>query len=289
MNPEKLSLALLLPLQIVMNSVAMLPFALAWYVGFTDWTPTTVSNFWEANFVGPSNFITYLSDAFFGEAVLRTLFIVAVVVPVEFALGFMLAYVFSGEFRGKKIATTIVLVPMMVVPAVGGYMFYLIFLESGPVNGFLKFVLGEQAGMAFLNYPATALMAVMLADIWQWTPFIFLIMVSSFLSLPQDPINAAYVLGASRGYTFRHVVLPMLKRPMIIALILRGIEALKIFDGVYIMTRGGPGTSTQTISMYLYEWGFKYFRYGYVTSESLTILIVLAIAGWYLVKPLRGE
>jgi multiple sugar transport system permease protein len=108
------------------------------------------------------------------------------------------------------------------------------------------------------------------------------------LALPQDPINAAYVLGASRGYTFRRVMLPMLRTPIMIALILRSIEAFKIFDYVYMMTKGGPGYTTQTISMYLYEWGFKYIRFGYVTSASLLIFITMAIIGWYASKPLRG-
>ncbi|WP_455276418.1 carbohydrate ABC transporter permease [[Eubacterium] cellulosolvens] len=285
--PEKFKNLLTMPVQLVMNIVAMPAFALMWYVAFTNWSPAA-GDWWEAQFILFNNFIKLASDQYFIDAILRTLLIVGICVPIEFALGFLLAYVLSGDFIGKKVAITIILVPMMVVPAVGGYIFYLMFLEYGPVNALLSIVTGTDFRIAWFNQPNTALISIMLTDIWQWTPFMFLIFISSMLALPQDPINAAYVLGASRGYTFRRVMLPMLKTPIMIALILRSIEAFKIFDYIYIMTRGGPGYTTQTISMYLYEWGFKYIRFGYVTSASVIIFLTMVIIGWYASKPLRG-
>jgi multiple sugar transport system permease protein len=285
--PEKFSTFLTMPVQIVMNIVAMPAFILTWYVGFTNWSPAA-GDWWEADFIFFSNFIKMFGDQYFIGAIARTLLIVGICVPIEFLLGFLLAYVLSGDFIGKKVAITMILVPMMVVPAVGGYIFYLMFLESGAVNGLISLLLQSNFKLAWLNKPNTALVAIMLTDIWQWTPFMFLIFISSMLALPQDPINAAYVLGASRGYTFWRVMLPMLRTPIMIAVILRSIECFKIFDYVFVMTRGGPGYTTQTISMYLYEWGFKYIRFGYVTAESLLIFITMAIVGWYASKPLRG-
>jgi len=177
---------------------------------------------------------------------------------------------------------------MMVVPAVGGFIFYLMFLQTGPVNALISLITGTEFTLAWFNYPGTALLTIMLTDIWQWTPFMFLIFISSMLALPPDPINAAYVLGASRAYTFRRVAIPMLRTPILIAIILRSIEAFKIFDYVYVMTQGGPGYTTQTISIYLYEFGFKYARFGYVTAQSLLIMVTMGIVAWYAVKPLRG-
>ncbi len=202
-------------------------------------------------------------------------------------LGFGIAYVLSGEFFGKRAFTLACIAPMMVVPAAGGYIFYLMFVETGPINGLLSAITGAPSNIPFLTNSYYALLSLMIADIWQWTPFILLIMVAALTSLPQDPINAAHVLGASKFYTFTHVIVPMLRRPMLIAIILRGIESFKIFDVAYIMTAGGPGRATQTISMYLYESGFLYLKYGFTASECLLIFITMGIIGWYVVKILR--
>jgi multiple sugar transport system permease protein len=284
--PEKFKILLILPVQIVMNFTAIIPFALTWYVGMTNWVPQLTIDWWRADFIGPIAFVKVIQDQLFLESVARTLFISAVCVPVECLLGFALAYVLTGNFFGKRFFNLIAVVPLMVVPAAGGYVFYLMFIESGPLNGILKMI--GVTPIPFLSNPSWALVSVMLADIWQWTPFIFLIMSAALLSLPQDPINAAYVLGASKWYTFRRVILPMLKRPMMIAVILRGIESLKLFDYPYMMTQGGPGYATQTITMNLYESGFKYLKYGFTATESLVIFIACIFVAWYAVKPLRA-
>lgn len=286
-NPEKFKNLLAMPVQILMNIVAMPAFILAWYVAFTNWRPTR-GDWWQADFIFFDNFIRMFSDEYFIGAISRTLFILVVVVSIEFLIGFGLAYILSGDFLGKKVTITVILLPMMVVPAVGGFIFYLMFLQTGPVNALISLITGTEFTLAWFNYPGTALLTIMLTDIWQWTPFMFLIFISSMLALPPDPINAAYVLGASRAYTFRRVAIPMLRTPILIAIILRSIEAFKIFDYVYVMTQGGPGYTTQTISIYLYEFGFKYARFGYVTAQSLLIMVTMGIVAWYAVKPLRG-
>ncbi len=285
-NPDRFKVLLQLPLMIVMNFTAMIPFALTWYVGMTNWLPQLTIDWWKADFIGPLNFIKVIPDQLFLNAIGRTLLFSAVCVPIEFLLGFLLAYVFMGDFFGKKFFVLVAIVPMMVVPAAGGYVFYLMFIASGPVNGLLN-ILGF-ASVPFLTTIKWAYVSIILADIWQWTPFIFLIMSAALLGLPQEPINAAYVLGASKWHTFRSVVLPMLKRPTMIALILRGVESFKLFDYPFMMTGGGPGYSTQTISMHLYEAGFRYLKYGPTAAQSLVILLVMGIVGFYVVKPLRA-
>jgi multiple sugar transport system permease protein len=279
---------MIIPIQLVMNFTAMIPFALTMYVGMTNWQPQLTPFFWEATFVGPQNFFKILGDDLFIASIARTLLIIGVCVPIEFLLGFGQAYVLSGNFRGRQVIRVIAIVPMMMVPIVTGYVFYLMFIPTGPVSSIINFITGNTQPIQFLANPNLALLCIMLADIWQWTPFMFLIFVSSILALPQEPINASYVLGASRGYTFRRVMLPMLRTPILIALLLRTIECFKIFDVPYIMTQGGPGYSTYTISMHLYESAFKYLKYGFTNSESLVIFIIMIFVGWYASKPLRG-
>ena len=285
-DPAKFKNLLQIPLMTVMNFTAMIPFALTWYVGMTNWAPQLTIDWWKADFIGPLNYIRVLPDELFLNAIGRTLLFSAVCVPIEFLLGFLLAYVFMGDFFGKKFFVLIAIVPMMVVPAAGGYTFYLMFIKLGPVNGLLN-LLGFSS-IPFLMVAKWAYVAIILADIWQWTPFIFLIMSAALLGLPQDPINAAYVLGASKWHTFRTVVLPMLRRPAMIALILRAVESFKLFDYPFMMTGGGPGYSTQTISMNLYEAGFRYLRYSRTAAQSIVILLTMAIVGYYAVKPLRA-
>jgi multiple sugar transport system permease protein len=285
-NPDKFKIILQIPLMVVMNFTAMIPFALTWYVGMTNWLPQLTIDWWKADFIGPINYIYVIPDKLFLNSIGRTLLFSAVCVPIEFLLGFLLAYVFMGDFFGKKFFVLVAIVPMMVVPAAGGYVFYLMFIKSGPINGLLN-IFGI-ASIPFLTNTSWAYVAIILADIWQWTPFIFLIMSAALLGLPQEPINAAYVLGADKWLTFRTVVLPMLKRPTLIALTLRAVESFKLFDYPFMMTGGGPGYSTQTISMHLYEAGFRYLKYGPTAAQSIVILLVMAIVGVYAVKPIRA-
>jgi multiple sugar transport system permease protein len=177
---------------------------------------------------------------------------------------------------------------MMVIPAVSGYMFFMMFQGTGPINKIISIVSGTPLTIGWLSVPKYAIMSVILMDVWQWTPFMFLILLSGMLSLPPDPINAAKVLGASQFTIFRRVMMPMMKRIVMIALILRSIECFKLMDGIYLMTFGGPGYHTQTISMWLYEAAFRYLDYGFVSAIALTIFVSMGIISWFAIKPLRG-
>jgi multiple sugar transport system permease protein len=160
------------------------------------------------------------------------------------------------------------------------------FQNSGQLNLTLGLILGRSIEISWLSDPTLALFGIMIADIWQWTPFMFLVLFSGLLALPPDPINSARILGGSRWKIFRDVELPLLKPVIVIALLLRAIEAFKMFDTVFIITKGGPGYATQTLSVYLYEEGFKFLRMAYVTAEGLTIMILIAVVSWFAVKPI---
>lgn len=270
--------------------LGMFPIVLEIYVSFTNWTPIR-GNWWELgsklDFVGINNYVGLATDELFLLSILRTVAIVVGVVLAEFLIGLGLAYLFLEGFRAKKIFTSVLFLPMMVVPAINGYIFFMLFLRGGPINGILSAILGQTVETAWLQQGTTALMAVMFMDIWQWTPLMFLILLSGFAALPQEPINAAYVLGASKWYTFRRIMLPLLKPIIIIAIVIRSMEALKLFDGVFILTKGGPGYATQTFSIYLYEAGFRFGQLAYVAAAALVILVSLAFIMRRAVRPLR--
>lgn len=279
----------MLPLQILLNFILIIPFAIMIFLSFTKWTPVTGIDWWRAPVVGVPNFAQAFLDQRFVWALFRTLIFVAVVVPIEFLIGLGIALLFTGRFRGKKIFTSIVLYPMMVPWVVVGLAFFLMFQDYGPVNMILlKSIFGEPQLISWFRDPTLAFGCIMIADIWQWTPLMFLIIYSGLLAVPQRLIEAAKVLGASSRQILWRISLPLIKSLIIVALIIRGLEAFKVFDTVFIMTgAGGPGTSTETISVYVYKVAIQYNNLSYAAAVSLILLVILAIVTRLAIRPLE--
>ena len=285
---EKFPTIMMIPISMMLNLIAIFPLFILAYAAMTNWSPST-GTWWTADLIWGGNLVRMAGDHIFQASLARTALVVLVATTFEFVFGFILALIFVEEFRGRRILISIFLLPMMVIPAVSGYMFYMMFQTAGPINEVVSVIIGSPFTFAWLAKPDFAFMAIILMDVWQWTPFMFLIMLSGLLALPPDPINAARVLGASELTTFRRVAMPMMKRIIIIALILRSIECFKLMDGVYIMTYGGPGYATQTISMWIYEAAFKYLDYGYVSQIALMLFVGIGVISWFALKPMRGE
>jgi multiple sugar transport system permease protein len=176
---------------------------------------------------------------------------------------------------------------MMVVPVDAANAFFMLFNDRGPINYLISVIGGRPFEFAWLADPNWALLPIMLAEIWQWTPLMFLLVLTGLMNLPDNQIRAAYILGASRARIFLRVMLPLLTPVIIIALLIRSIETFKIFDPVYILTRGGPGASTETISMFMYNGAFVYFRMGYIAAAALMILVLVASICMALSRPLQ--
>jgi multiple sugar transport system permease protein len=166
---------------------------------------------------------------------------------------------------------------MMVVPAVAGYMFFMLFQSNGPVNQILSILSHSHVELVWLSVPHLALIAVIAVDVWQWTPLMFLVLLAGILAVPEDQLNAAMMLGASWPQRFRRIILPRMKTVIIIALVIRLVEAFKLFDVMFVMTRGGPGTATETISYYIYKQTFNGLEWSYVAAIGLTLLIILSV------------
>lgn len=281
---------LTLPAQILVLFISLFPMLMQIYISLTDWSPLSGANWWMAygfwnNF---ANYIDLLADDRFWGALWRTALVMLVCVPAEFLLGLALATLFVDEFRGKKLFYSILLMPMMVVPAVAGYMFYMLFQSTGPINNLLSTITGTHVGIAWLSDPTFALAAVMIADIWQWTPLMFLILLAGLAGVPEDQIKAATLLGANSWQRFISIVIPRMKTIMIIAIAIRVIENFKIFDTLYIMTGGGPGTATETISVYFYEVTTQDLIWSYVAALALFILVVLSLLAIYAMKRMEA-
>lgn len=276
---RRLGLLLTLPAQVLVLFIALFPLLMQLYISMTDWSPLDGVGWWQAwqSWNSFANYTDLAVDGRFWSALGRTALIMAICVPVEFLLGLGLAILFVDDFVGKRLFYSIMLIPMMVVPAVAGYMFFMLFQSGGPINNILSTMTGTPITLAWLSSPTTALIAVMVADIWQWTPLMFLILLAGLVGVPEDQMRAATLLGASWAQRFRTIVLPKMKTIIIIALAIRVIENFKIFDTLYIMTGGGPGVATETISVYIYKVTQQDLIWGYVAAIALAILLVLSI------------
>ncbi len=291
MDTAKFGFLMTLPALIFLLFIVIFPILSSIYLSLSEWSPLTGggTRWYEAyKFWGwLSNYWNILRDTEFLMAILRTFVIVAVVVPVEFFIGLVLAFLFRENFPGKKIFHSIILMPMMIVPAVAGFVFYMIFQGEGPINMLLSGLAFKEVSILWLQGRVSAIIAIMIADIWQWSPFMFLILLSGLMALPEDQINAAIILGASKWQRFRMVLFPLMKPVIIISLIFRGMEAVKIFDAIWLMTTGGPGTATETISVYMYKHGFKYLRWSWVAAGGVLILILMTIISMQALKPIK--
>lgn len=282
----RLGLWLTLPAQILILFIAVFPILMQLYISMTDWSPLTGRPWpraWEL-WNGFANYVDLFDDRRLWGAIGRTALVMIVCVPVQFFLGLALAMLFVDEFRGKRVFYSVLIMPMMVVPAVAGYMFFMLFQSGGPINGILGTILGQTISIAWLSDPTLALLAVMIADIWQWTPLMFLILLAGLVGVPDDQMKAATLLGANAWQRFRTIALPRMKTIIIIALAIRVIENFKIFDTLYIMTSGGPGVATETISVYIYKVTTQDLIWGYVAAIALVILIVLSVLAVFAMK-----
>lgn len=276
---RRLGVLMSLLTQILLVFIVVFPLLMQLYISMTDWSPLYGQSWVDAwrSWNGFANYVDVMSDSRFWSALWRTLLVILVCVPAQFLLGLGLAILFVDEFRGKRLFYSILLIPMMVVPAVAGYMFFMLFQSGGPINDILSNLTGTRVTTAWLSDPTLALVAVMIADIWQWTPLMFLILLAGLIGVPEDQLKAATLLGASWWQRFTTIMLPRIRTVIVIALVIRTVEIFKIFDNLYIMTGGGPGVATETISVYIYKVTLQNLEWSYVATIALIILVSLSV------------
>ena len=197
---------------------------------------------------------------------------------IETFLGFVLALALYTEIRAGRILRTLAMLPLFTPPVAVAMIWRLIY---DPVSGFLnhylfKFGLIERP-VAFLGRADLAMPSIMAADVWQWTPFCFLLILAALQSLPTEPYEAAAVDGASSWQVFWRITLPLVTPSLIVTFLFRLIIALKVFDLVFILTYGGPGSATQVMSFYIYKVGFTMFKTGYAAALTLLVFFMVAI------------
>lgn len=263
------------PLPALVFIIAMMIFPL----GYTFWNSLTawsLSAAKPATFIGLDNYFKLFQDERFQGAVVRTIYFTALAVFVEMVLGIAIALLLNREFKGKRIITSIMLLPMMATPVAIAMVWLLMFEPTAGIINFSLKQLNLPRGL-WIGGKDTVIPSLALVDIWEWTPMIVLICLAGLTALPHDPFESAIVDGASYWQITRHITLPLLMPTITVAMLLRLIDALKTFDIIYTMTLGGPGFASETLNILTYQNAFYYLHFGY--ASSLLVVFFALVLG----------
>jgi len=234
-------------------------------------------------FIGLENYIKFIPSIRFLGALKFTILFVIVSVTCEFGIGLGLALLFNQPFKGKNIFRNILLIPMFIAPVAVGTIWHILFNSLiGPINYFLDVV-----GLPIVNWygtPTTAFIAILISDIWQWTPFTFLLLLAGLQTVNQELYDVASIDGASKIQTFYYITLPMIKSTIFITLMLRLMDAMRIFEKIYVMTYGAPKDSTESLSLLVYKAAFEWFEVGYASAMIVFMICLLGIIYYVFIK-----
>ena len=238
-------------------------------------------------FTGLENFARLFSDSNLLSSLRITLTFVVGTVTVEMVLGVALALLLSREIRGSNVIRGVATLPLFATPVAVGYLAITLYYErNGPLNSLIRALGGEN--IPWLSDPSWALVAVILVDIWQWTPFVFLITLAGLQSLPSELYDAASVDGASAAQNFRFLTLPLLAPLLWLILLLRMVEAFRVFDIPTSLTLGGPGRATEVYSLYTYRTALRFFDHGYAAAQGILLLVIVMFIVTLIFTRVRG-
>ena len=269
------------PLTLVLGVFALYPFV------YNIWLSLHEFNSFKREFVyvGLENWETMFDDARFWRAFGVNMTYTVVCLVVQLVLGLGIAMLLDSDTRGYGFLRSVFTLPLVIPPAVVGMMFLLMEdSQFGVISHGLAAIGLLNPERPLLSSSETALVAVMLADIWQWTPFMTLIMLAGLRALPSEPYEAAVIDGAGFFQIFWRLTLPMMRQVMAVAILIRGIDLFRTFDYVFVMTSGGPGVATQTLSYYTWKQSFAFVKWGYGATLSLFALIFLIVLANVFIK-----
>jgi len=258
-----------LPAIVFIGLLMVFPILYTLYLSFTNWNLTSGM---EPSFVGLNSYLLVFSEPRFLHALGRTFTFTVFAVATEVVLGVAIALILNRAFVGRSFAKLLLLLPLVATPIAVGIVFNLFY---DPTIGLLNFALnalGLPQGL-WVSSEKTVIASLVLVDVWQWTPMITLIVLAGLAGLSEEPVEAARVDGASEWQILRYVTIPMVMPVILMAMILRLIDALKTFDIIFAMTGGGPGYASETLNIMGFKYSFEYFRMG----QSSVILVALFI------------
>lgn len=275
----------LLPMAVAIIAIVLFPMISLINNSLYRWNLLTGIRTWA----GLGNYWMVLTDLLFLRSMLRTVVYTIGVVTIELGLGFLLAVIFSRKIMGQGLIRSLLIAPMLIAPVAVGLIWRFMYEPTiGIINYFLSLI--GIPTLRWISDTSTALASVGIAEIWQWTPFVFLVFLAGLQGIPRSVIEAATLDGANARQIMFEMQIPMLRRVILIIALLRLIDVFKTFDLVYVITRGGPGNSTYLIAFYNYVVGFTQFRMGAASATAFIILNIISLMALVLIRILfRGE
>jgi multiple sugar transport system permease protein len=274
---------LIAPAVLLILAVTIFPLGYAVWVAFVNFD----FNIPGHHFVGLGNFRIVVTDPIARAALVKTAGLALSMVAVELVLGLFLALAMVRPFLGRRWLIPIFLLPLFISPVIVGQFWALILTQPfGPTNYLLSQLVGHDVTIGWTSQTPWVYVSIIVADAWQWTPFMFVILLAGLTAIPNELYEAADLDGAKPRQAFFFVTVPLLIPIALVAITFRLIDAAKLFDLIYVLTRGGPGHDTYTASYYLYEQGFQLFHLGQATAGAWLFTIMLAIVSFWLVRRL---
>ncbi len=268
------SWAFLAPASLFLFVTALLPLLYSVYLSFfrlkmnlPNQTPV---------FIGLENYARIFSDAVLGVSTTNTLVFAVASVLLELSLGLLVAMVICGDSKWARIAMSIFIIPMIMAPVAAGTLWRMM-LDSatGVLNYFLNLI--GIGSVSWLAEPNTAMLSVIMVNVWQLTPWCTVILAAGLKALPADSLQAALVDGASRWQIFWKIIFPLIRPLLVVVMMIRFIDAFKVFDTVYVMTGGGPGTATEMLPNFIYRQGLRFFDAGYAAALAILFVLVMSV------------
>lgn len=258
-----------LPAVLVVATVIVFPWLFTLYMSGHDWKIGG-----GPEFVGLQNFAELFRDTRFLESMGHTLYftVLAVVLPIVF--GTAAALVFHREFPFRGVLRTIFVMPMMATPVAVALVWTMMFHpQLGVLNYLLSLVgIGPQS---WVYSPDTVIPTLILVEVWHWTPLVMLIVLGGLAGLPREPYESALIDGANAWHMFRHITLPLVWPFIMVAIVIRTIDALKAFDTIFVITQGGPGTASETLNIFLYLQAFQFYKIGYASAVVVIFFVIV--------------
>ena len=264
---------ILAPAMVIIFFFALFPLFYTLRLSFTSQVLTNPN---PPLFTGLANYRRALNDPMFWSSLKRTTFFTIMAVSLEMILGTVIAFLLTQPLAGRGLVRTLMLLPVAAAPIAMGLVWRYMYHADFGIFNFLV----ERIGLARRNWlgeSSIAMFAIVLFDVWQWTPFVAFVISAALHALPREPFEAAQVDGASKWLVFRSLIVPLIAPVWFFVFLLRIIDAVRLYDPIYALTRGGPGTATETLSWYLYRNAFAYWDMGYSAAIALLFLYVMMI------------
>ena len=258
-----------LPAVLVIAAVIVFPWIYTLFMSLHDWKIGG-----GAEFIGLGNFVDLAKDQRFAETMWHTLYftVLAVVLPILF--GTAAALVFHREFPARGLLRTIFVMPMMATPVAVALVWTMMFHPQLGVLNYLLSLVGIPP-QGWVYDPGTVIPTLVMVEVWHWTPLVMLIVLGGLAGLPKEPYESALIDGANDWHMFRHITLPLVWPFIMVAIVIRTIDALKAFDTIFVITQGGPGTASETMNIFLYLQAFQFYKIGYASAVVVIFFVII--------------